>query len=148
MNERNPLLIAGGCCSLIIALLHVVIVAGGPSWYRYFGAGEEMALMAEEGSWYPALLTLGIAALFAIWAAYAFSGAGFVKKLPLLKPGLIIIAVIYILRGLAAVPTVITADDNYSQELADKPYFMIVTSVISLTIGIFYALGIRKMNAN
>ncbi|MCT7653981.1 hypothetical protein MBH78_02710 [Oceanimonas sp. NS1] len=46
--------------SLLAALLHLAVIAGGPDWYRFFGAGEQMAKLAEQSSWYPALLTLMI----------------------------------------------------------------------------------------
>ena len=60
-------------------MLHLAIIAGGPDWYRFFGAGEGMARMAERGMLKPALITLGIAAILAVWAAYAFAGAGLIR---------------------------------------------------------------------
>jgi putative oxidoreductase len=53
--------------SLMAALLHVLIIFGGAPWYRFFGAGETMAGMAEAGSPVPGLVTGAIAALLATW---------------------------------------------------------------------------------
>ena len=77
-----------GVSSAGVALLHVLILfVGGPA-YRYFGAGERMARLAERGYPTPALITAGLTALFIVWAAYAFSGAGLLRPLPLLRPAL------------------------------------------------------------
>ena len=42
----NRYLVAGGIMSGLFALLHVAIIIGGPEWYLFFGAGQEMADMA------------------------------------------------------------------------------------------------------
>ena len=46
---RNPILFTGGVLSAAASLLHLAVIAGGPAWYRFFGAGEGMAQMAERG---------------------------------------------------------------------------------------------------
>jgi hypothetical protein len=80
----NIPLAAGALLSAVAALLHLGIIAGGPAWYRFFGAGERFARAAAEGRWYPTVVTLGIAAVLFIWSAYALAGAGVVTRLPLL----------------------------------------------------------------
>src|SRR5262245_49896623 len=100
----RPLLLFGGLASIAIAALHVVIVFIGPPAYRYFGAGEALARQAELGSLFPATLTLIVATAFALFGAYALSGAGTLRRLPLLRLGLTTIGVIYTLRGLLLVP--------------------------------------------
>ncbi len=75
-RPRNPWLIAAGVLSAAAALLHLAIVAGGPDWYRFFGAGEGMARMAERGLLRPTLITLAIARSW---------GSG--RPMPLLPPG-------------------------------------------------------------
>lgn len=47
------MLITAGLLSLSAALLHLICIYFGASWYRYLGAGEKMAEMAEQGSKYP-----------------------------------------------------------------------------------------------
>ncbi len=124
--------------SLIAALLHIAIIIGGPDWYRAFGAGEEMAIMAEEGSWYPALVTSGIAFVLFLWALYGFSGAGLIRRLPLLKSGLVIISAIYLMRGLAVIPIYFLMP-----EIIDS--FLIWSSLICLVYGISYAVGTKQI---
>lgn len=101
---REPFLVLAGSLSALAALLHVAVIFGGPDWYRFFGAGEGMARMAERGMIQPTLITLGITAILATWAAYAFSGAGLIARLPLLRTGLVVITLIYLARGLIVFP--------------------------------------------
>ena len=131
---RNPALILGGWLSVAASLLHIGCIIGGPGWYRFFGAGEEMAVMAEQGSMTPTLLTLGIAAILAVWAAYAFSGAGLLPRLPLLRTGLVVISAIYLLRGLALIPALVLNG-------ASVMPFILWSSLIVLVYGIAYAVG-------
>lgn len=131
--RREPFLILAGALSLLAAVLHLAVIVGGPDWYRFFGAGEELARMAERGSIYPALLTLGIATILAIWAAYAFSGAGLIGKLPLLRTGLIVITAIYLLRGLILVPGVVLGREINA--------FGWWSSLIVLGYGLAYLIG-------
>ena len=132
MNTGNPWLVAGGWLSAAAAALHLAVIAGGPDWYRFFGAGEEMARMAESGSPVPAAITLGIAAVLAVWAAYAFAGAGLLRRLPLMRTALIAISFIYLLRGLLIVPVLLKPD---------AAAFDIWSSLVVLVFGTVYALG-------
>jgi hypothetical protein len=135
MTIRNPWLLAGGGLSLLASLIHLACIAGGPAWYRFLGAGEGMARAAARGDWRPAAITAVIAALLATAAAYAFSGAGLIGRLPLLKTGLVIITAIYLLRGLVL----------FSPSLLGRPdlssSFLIWSSAIVLAIGLVHVAG-------
>lgn len=106
-NRGRHWLIAGGALSTLAAALHVMVIAGGPDWYRFFGAGEVMARAAERGSMMPVIVTLGIATLLAVWAVYSFSGAGLFRRLPLLRTALVAISAIYLARGLLIIPVML-----------------------------------------
>jgi hypothetical protein len=131
---RNNWLLSGGVLSLLAALLHLGVIIGGPDWYRFFGAGEGMARAAERGSVMPALVTTGIAVILLVWAAYAFSGAGLLRRLPLLRTGLVAISAIYLLRAIMVVPALLMRP-----ELVDS--FAIWSSAIVLVYGLAYAIG-------
>ena len=133
----NPWLIVGGLLSAMASLLHLAVIAGGPAWYRFFGAGEGMARMAEQGSWVPTAVTLGIAGVLAFWAAYAFSGAGLLPRLPLMRTALVAISAIYLLRGLVLIPALVVNGG------AVMP-FMLWSSLIVLAYGLAYAIGTRR----
>jgi hypothetical protein len=130
----NKWLLTGGILSTLAALLHLAIIVGGPDWYRFFGAGERMARAAERGYAMPAVYAVAIASILLIWAAYAFSGAGLLRRLPLLRTGLVTISAIYLLRGLAPVPMLFIAPD-----LIDS--FAIWSSLIVLGYGVAHAMG-------
>lgn len=55
-HAGSNFLIIAAALSALAALAHVGVVIGGPAWYRFFGAGEGMAQLAESGSWYPATM--------------------------------------------------------------------------------------------
>jgi hypothetical protein len=134
MAGRNAALVTGGVLSAAASALHLGVIAGGPDWYRFFGAGEGMARMAEQGSWIPTVVTLGIAAVLAVWSAYAFAGAGLLRRLPLMRTALTLISAIYLLRGLALIPAFIL---NFGGVTA----FSIWSSLIVLVYGLAYAVG-------
>lgn len=131
---RNSWLVAGGLLSAAASLLHVATIIGGPDWYRFFGAGEEMARAAERGSSMPGLVTAAIAVILAIWALYAFSATGLIRRLPLLRTALVLITSVYLLRGLALIPLL-----ALKPQLVDT--FAIVSSLVVLCFGVAYAVG-------
>jgi hypothetical protein len=126
-------LIAAGSMSAVAALAHLAVIAGGPAWYRFFGAGERMAVAAERGLLIAPLTTAAIAAVLAIWSAYAFSGAGLIPRLPLLRLGLITITTIYLVRGLWIIPGL--------PLFGRSEMFALVSFAIVLVIGVTYAIG-------
>lgn len=132
--KGNRWLVLGGVLSALAAILHLGVIAGGPEWYRFFGAGEEMARAAERGSMMPSLVTLAIAALLMVWSLYAFSAAGIIRRLPLLRTALILISAVYLLRALALLPILVLRP-----ELVDT--FAVVSSLIVLVYGLAYAIG-------
>ena len=126
-------LVLAGCLSSLAALLHLAVIVGGPDWYRFFGAGEDMARMAERGMIRPTLITIGIAAVLAIWAAYAFSAAGLLPRLPLLRTGLVVITFIFLARGLIVIPAWLMGRDINA--------FGWWSSLIVLVYGLAYLIG-------
>jgi putative oxidoreductase len=127
------------------SLLHVAIIFGGPDWYRFFGAGERMARLSARGSAYPTAVTAGIAFVLGLWALYGLSGAGVVRRLPLLRVALVLIAGVYFARGALGVPLVLFVDDPYTNELKGRMTFMVVTSLVCLFLGCCYALGAARV---
>ncbi len=133
----NPWLLAGGVLSALASLLHLACIIGGPAWYRFFGAGEAMARLAARGSIRPTIITLGIAAMLGIWSAYAFSGAGLIGRLPLLRLGLVVITGIYLLRALA-LPLMLRTMPDRSRT------FLVWSSAIVLVFGVVHAIGVAQ----
>ena len=134
MIQDRTWLVVGGVLSAIAALAHLAVIAGGPDWYRFFGAGEGMARAAARGELRPALITIGISAILFVWAAYAFSGAGVIPRLPLLRTALVAISAVYLLRALAPVALLLFRPGLMSP-------FVWWSSGIVLVYGLAYAVG-------
>jgi len=133
----NVYLIISGNLSAIAALLHLGCIYFGAPWYRFFGAGEEMALMAEQGSTYPTLITLTIFFVLSTWSLYAFSAAGLIFRLPFIRLALTVITFIYLLRGIAGFALIY-------MPMGRSPEFWVYSSIICLIFGIFHVIGLKK----
>ena len=143
-QQSNIFLLAGAGLSLIASLLHIAIVFGGPEWYRFFGAGEEMARLAEQGSVHPIIVTLFIALVLAIWSGYALSGAGMIRRLPLLKIALVVISAVYFLRGAGGLIMLPFLSDADYQVMGQSDSFMWISSLICLLFAFCYIQGTRQ----
>ncbi|MFH0781778.1 MAG: hypothetical protein V2B20_07455 [Pseudomonadota bacterium] len=141
MNIGNRLLIIGGTLTGIAALLHLAMILGGPDWYLFFGAGEEMAKLAASRSSCPAMNAAGIAVILSIWTLYAFSGAGLIRRLPFQRSVLVLVAGVFLMRGIVGVPMVLLMDDPYAMELRARMTFVVVTSAVIFSLGLCYAIG-------
>jgi hypothetical protein len=104
-------------------------------------AGVSSASLAERGSPTPGLITAGLTLLFAVWAAYAFSGAGTIRRIPLLRTGLITIGVIYTLRGLLIGPQVAWFLSGYRAAIPPR---QLVFSAVALFTGLAHLVGTRQ----
>lgn len=141
MNENSHLVIAA-FCSFTACLLHIGVILGGASWYRFFGAGERMAELAESGSYYPSIVTFSIAIVLFIWGLYGLSGAGVIGNLPFLKFALVAITAVYLTRGVAGLilPFII----HHPAIAQNSTKFWLISSSVCLLFGIFYLLGTVK----
>lgn len=137
MSHNIPLIL-GAVLSGIAALLHICVIFGGPAWYRFFGAGERMASGAAAGHWYPPIVTLLIACMLAVWAAYALSGAGVLQPLPLLAFVLPAITAVYLLRGLVVVALFVFDRRRLSA-------FWVWSSLVCLVYGLVHLLGLVQV---
>jgi hypothetical protein len=134
---RNPWLLFGGVASALAAVAHLVCIAGGSAWYRFLGAPPQVVRAVEFGAWRPAVFTMGIAAGLAIWAAYALSGAGVIRRLPLLRLALIGITAVYVARGLLFRPAMLGRPD-----LSES--FALLSAAIVLAMGLVHAVGLWR----
>ncbi|GLQ76298.1 hypothetical protein [Vibrio penaeicida] len=141
----NNVLMAAAIMSFFAAFLHGCIVLGGPEWYRFFGAGEGMAQMAEQGRWYPHIVTAGIATVLAIWGVYALSAAGFIIPLPLTKWVLVGITTVYLARGIFGIVAINMVNHPYLIELREQQTFMWVSSLICTVVGLTHAVGLYQV---
>lgn len=127
--------------SATVAMLHIGCIYFGAPWYRFFGAGEQMAVLAERGSIQPTLITSGIVFVLSIWSLYAFSAAGIIFRLPLVRVALILITSVYLVRGIAGFFFV-------SSPMGRSPEFWLWSSSICLFFGIIHLIGLKQQWAS
>ncbi|BBM02976.1 hypothetical protein [Microbulbifer sp. GL-2] len=136
-SQRINLLKIAGILTVLIALIHIGCIVFGGDWYRFLGAGEQMAQLAERGDLYPTIVTSIISAVLLLWAIYAFSGAGLIVKLPLLRLGLALISAVLLIRALGFYFIMPAFPDN-------SLTFWFLSSGICLLLGLTYTLGLKQ----
>lgn len=134
----NAMLIIAGLLSSVAAILHLGCIYFGASWYRFLGAGEQMAIMAEQGRIQATVITLSITFVLAVWALYAFSAAGAISQLPFARIILVIISAIYLLRGIAGFFLV-------SNPLGRTADFWLWSSSICLMVALVHIIGLKQV---
>jgi hypothetical protein len=127
-------LFLGALLSAAAGIAHIACIVIGAPAYRVMGAGERMARAVEAGQLRPTLVTLAVAGLLFIWAAFALSGAGVVGPLPLTKFALVAISVAYLSRAVAY-PLIKSSFPGNSIT------FWLVSSGICGFIGLVHAYG-------
>lgn len=133
----NMALVIAAALSLLAALMHVGVIIRGPSWYHLFGAGDRFVRAAKAGRRFPAVITAGIALVLAAWAAYALSGAGVISRLPLLRPALCVITLVYLLRGMLG-PLLLAGTGRSTR-------FILISSAVCLVFGLVHLLGVVQV---
>lgn len=135
----NPLfmtktLIFAAVSIAVAAALHFSCIFIGAPAFRFLGAGEAIAKMAERGHWYPTFIAFVIGMLLSTWAAYALSGAGITPRLPLTPYALLIIAIILLARAIGFTLLKPLFPGN-------SQAFWFLSSSICLVIGLAFLVG-------
>ncbi len=122
----------GGWTNLAIAATHVIGLIWAWSFFRWVGIEHEMRELARQSAALPYVVTLLTAAFFLAFALYALSGAGVLRRLPLLRSVLVFVATIYLVRAtiLGGIGSVLHGD-----------IAQIAFAAIALFIGLCYASG-------
>ena len=129
------LLILAACANFGIALLHALIPFMGVNGYIYFGTSE-LALLESQGSPVPEIATWFLALVFAGFGFYCLSGAGTIRRLPLLNIALWFIGGIYTLRGLILILDIQRFLSGVNSPMR-QPFF----SAVALVIGLMVLVG-------
>lgn len=138
MHPPSRWLTAAAALCFGIALLHAAMIFMDPRAYAYFGA-PQLGRAKAAGYSYPDLMTAGLVLIFAAFGAYALSGAGRIRRLPLLRIGLVLIGMVFTLRGLVLIPELAGLASG-----ADVPPRMAFFSLVSLVTGVAFLTGTRS----
>ncbi len=137
-GQPNKFLILGASLSAIAAALHLACIYFGAPLFRFLGT-EAMAVMYESGNTTePIVVCILLAGILLTWSAFALSGAGVIRKLPLLRTALVCISLIYLARGIAF--PLITP---YFPE--NTMAFWYYSSAIVLAIGLTHLIGLVQV---
>jgi hypothetical protein len=137
-SNTNYYLFCGGIFSTAFALFQLSAIFWPTELVAYFGGPKNMQSTNLFG--YAALCIL-VGIMAATAGLYAISGAGKIRRLPLLRTVLIFVTVIYLLRGLAFISDIIMIRENPDKDLT---HFFIF-SLIALCIGMIHLTGLIKL---
>ena len=140
ISLKSKFLIAGGAIAAATAIWHLLCIIGGPSWYAFARAPEAVVNSARQGTLLAPVSTAVIASLMFTCTAYAFSGAGLIKKIPLLKSALVTIAFICLARALITVPYLMSSHLDIWELVASPSWFF---------VGVCFSIGVwEQFSAN
>jgi len=132
-KATSKLLISAGVIAAVAAIWHLLCILGGPSWFAFARAPQQVIESAQQGTLLAPLSTLVVAGLMFTCSAFAFSAARLIRSLPLLKSALITITILCILRALSAIPSLVYAND--------LDLWQLVASSVWLYTGICFLAG-------
>ncbi|HEU4882930.1 MAG TPA: hypothetical protein VFT45_11805 [Longimicrobium sp.] len=138
MHPPSRWLTAAAALCFGIALLHAAMIFMDPHAYGYFGA-PQLGRAKAAGYSYPDLMTVGLVLVFATFGAYALSGAGRIRRLPLLPVALVLIGAVFTVRGLVLFPQLVQLATGKG-----APPRMAVFSLVSLVTGVAFLAGTRS----
>ena len=130
---QSKLLISAGVIASASAIWHLLCILGGPSWFAFARAPQQIIDSAVQGTLLAPIGTIIVASLMFACTIFAFSAVGLIRKVPLLKSALFIIAALCLLRGLIAVPTFVTS--------SGLDTWQIVASTVWFYVGICFVAG-------
>jgi len=133
LTIKSKLLISAGVIASVSAVWHILCIFGGPSWFAFARAPQQIIDSAQQGTLLAPIGTLIVAGLMFLCTVSAFSAVGLIRKVPLIKSALITITILCTLRGLIAIPMLVTS--------TGLDLWEIIASTVWLYVGICFALG-------
>ena len=142
-------LLASGLLCAVGALVHLALPLGGPNWYSFVGAPPGIVAMAAAGLARPVISCIIIASILAVFASYAFSALGAIRRLPAQRLVLGIIGVVLSVRAVWLPALVVTNPHvllYFCGRCGNLNWFVIATSALCLFIGVGYLVGAWRPN--
>jgi hypothetical protein len=132
-SVKSKLLISAGVIASASAIWHLLCIFGGPSWFAFARAPQQIIDSAQQGTMIAPIGTVIVSSLMFACSVFAFSAAGLIRRVPLLKSALITIAILCTLRGLIGIPTFVTS--------TGLDIWQIVASTVWFYVGICFIAG-------
>jgi putative oxidoreductase len=131
MGNAKIILLLAGVLSLAVAVFQVYL-GFSPTASAYWGGPTDQPMLLF------AALVVGL--VFAVWGLYGLSGAGVIRRLPLLRLGLIVIGGIYTLRGIPGIMILLILA-GIIRDPQPIPPQALISSLVSLAVGLAYLIG-------
>ena len=128
-----------GWANIVIGALHVLILVRAREMFYWVGIGPEMDRLAAVHFLLPYLLSVATGAVFCVFGLYALAAAGDIGWLPFLRPAIILISWVYLVRAVGG-----TGMGGFIEDATFKDAAF---STVALTIGVLYAIGARALAA-
>ncbi|GMM83836.1 hypothetical protein [Pseudoalteromonas sp. MTN2-4] len=138
-SSGSLMLISVAALAFFTALSHMSCIVLGPECYRVQMAPEALIELSKSAPWRAALETTLVSLLFVATAIFCLSGAGVIRKVPMLKPAIITISVICSLRGIATLPLSLLFPEQVTA-------FSIIAGILWFLAGIFCITGYSLIN--
>jgi hypothetical protein len=130
IKYTTKLLTFTGIIAILAAVWHLLCILGGVNWFAFARAPAIIIQSAQQGTWLAPVATIIVAMLMATCGLYAFSGAGRIRKLPLLKTAMVIIATLSLIRAILALPNL------FFNEVLDL--WQLIASAVWLFVGVSF----------
>lgn len=130
----------GGYINILIAIGHIVGLFWADKMFEVTEIGKEMEQLAQVHGSLPFLLTIFVAIAFFIFGLYGLSAANEFRQLPFLKPGVFLIAGIYLLRGIGEL--LFDLEKQEASQFLENTY-----SLFAVFVGLLFLIGgLKKWN--
>jgi hypothetical protein len=132
-SVKSKLLISAGVIACASSIWHLLCIFGGAHWFAFARAPQQIIDSSQQGTLLAPIGTVIVASLMFSCTVFAFSAAGLIRKVPLLKSALMTISILCILRGLIAIPTFVNS--------TGLDLWQIIASTVWFYVGICFAAG-------
>jgi hypothetical protein len=132
-SVKSKLLISAGVIACASSIWHLLCIFGGPHWFAFARAPQQIIDSSQQGTLLAPIGKVIVAILMFACTVFAFSAAGLIRKVPLLKSALITISILCVLRGLMAIPTFINS--------TGLDHWQIIASTVWFYVGICFVAG-------
>ena len=130
------LLALAACIAMGTAIAHMSCIFLGAECYAVQMAPSQIIESARNGTYLAPIGTIFVSAIFVVLGVYALSAAGVVRKLPLLKPVIYVVATLCIIRGILPLQLWL----RHPEKVNDIVFY---TGIVWLIAGLLYLVGYR-----
>jgi len=141
LSIAKLMLLSAAAIAIITALSHSACIFLGPQCYAFQLAPEVIVQSAEQGTWLAPVGTLIASFIFLLFAAYAMSAAGVIRRLPIQTGVVYTIAGLCLVRGVLGIQLWIRRPELLTD-------FAVFSNWVWFAAGLCYLVGYRLRAGN